>query len=633
MNYIKNKIRKNVNEVIKSEFGLKLKTRFLSPPKIEMGDISISSAFEIGKKLKKNPRDIASLIINKIKDIKEIEEINIAGPGYINIFFKKDLYLRNIDKIFYPEKKSSEIKKVIIEHTNINPNKAAHIGHLRNAILGDTLSRILKEKGEKVEIQNYIDDTGVQVADVVYGVIYIDRKKPAELKNIKKIDYYLWDLYTKVQKENDNESIMKRKMVHHNIEQGINPEKKYAEVISLEILKTHIKTMKRINIDYNLLPRESDIINLKFWDNAFELLKEKKVIKLQKKGENKGCWVMNIFEDGENREKVIVKSNGAITYVGKDIAYHLWKFGLIKKDFYYKKFNQNSFITTSTPEKQETNMNFGSGEKVYNVIDQRQSYLQNIVKKSLNKMGFKEASKNLIHFSYEIVALSKKSADDLGFSVPKDKSFVEVSGRKGVGLKADDLIDELEKRALKEVKKRHSDISEKQSEKIAKKIASGALRYYMLKYNLNSLIVFDIDEALQFEGETGPYLQYTNVRINSLLNKYEKNFNTKIVDEIKDLPSISKLDEEEKNILWDIVIYASRLDSILTTSLNKLEPSNLAKFAFTICQKFNYIYNIYPVIKEENELKRKLRLFIIYFIHRILNQTLDILGIKKPNKM
>ncbi len=633
MEYIKRKIETIVSEYVKKEFGEDYPVRFLNPPKISMGDLTLSSAFEIGKKLRKNPREIAEKFKSVLEKLEEVEKIEIAGPGYINFFFKKEKYLEEIEKVLNYKRDTEAEEKIIVEHTNINPNKAAHIGHIRNAVLGDTLVRMLRATGKKVEVQNYIDDTGVQVADVVYGVLYIDRKSIDELKKIDKIDYYLWDLYVKVYEKDDEESKQKRREVHHKIERGENPEKEYAEFISTEVLKRHLQTTARLGIDYDVLPRESDIISLKFWESAFELMKEKGVIYFQTEGDNKGCWVMKVFEDGEEREKVIVKSNGAITYVGKDISYHLWKFGLFEKDFYYKKLDNRHYITTSSEKDADKNVSFGKGDRVYNVIDQRQSYLQNIVKKALKKMGFEKQSENLIHFSYEVVALSKKSAKEMGFNTDTDKSFVEVSGRRGVGVKADDLIDELEKRALKEVKERHPEFSSEKSESIAKMISSSALRYYMIKYTLNSMIVFDFEEALKFEGETGPYLQYSNVRMKSLFRKFEEEFGKKPEDEINPPYSFDSFEPKEREELWEAIIIGSRFDNELDTAIKNLEPSRLAKYGFYLCQKLNFIYNNFPVIKEKNQERRKITLFTLHFLYKQLNKVLDILGIEKPEAM
>ncbi len=633
MRYFKNKLKTVLEPFVSEKFGETIEIRFLNPPKPEMGDLTISSAFELGKKLRKNPREIASDFVEILENMSEIDKIDIAGPGYLNLYFNKKIFIDKIDKIFDLKKENPSFNKIIVEHTNINPNKAAHIGHLRNAVLGDTLSRMLRERGEKVEVQNYIDDTGVQVADVVYGVIYIDKLSLDEIKGMEKIDYYLWDLYVKVHLIDDEKVKEIRKEVHHRIEQGQSPEKDYAEIISLKVLKRHLETVKRLGIDYDVLPRESDIIALNFWKKAFDVLKKKKVIRYQDEGVNKGCWVMDIFEDGEDREKIIVKSNGAITYVGKDISYHLWKFGLLEKDFYYRKLDEKHYISTSNIKQAEKGIGFGNGERVYNVIDQRQSYLQNIVKKALEKLNYKKEAENLIHFSYEVVSLSKKSARELGFKIDSDKKTVEVSGRKGIGVKADDLIDELERRAKFEIEKRHSELSEEKITEISKKIASGALRYYMLKYTLNAIIVFDFDEALKFEGETGPYLQYSNVRMMSLFKKYKNRFGENPEDSFKNIPDFDILEKEEKNKLWETIVFASRLDSELELSINNLEPAKLTKYAFYLCQRFNNIYNSFSVINEENREKRQLRIITIYIIYKQLNKILDILGIEKPDIM
>ncbi|MCP2597323.1 arginine--tRNA ligase, partial [Candidatus Aminicenantes bacterium AC-335-G13] len=604
----------------------------------------VTICFELAQKLKRNPREIAEEVINYLKDIPFIERVEIAGGGYINFFIQKDRFflnqLRNLQEISL----EPEQRKIVVEHTNINPNKAAHIGHLRNACLGDTLVRCLRYKGEKVEVQNYIDDTGVQVGDVVFGFLELEKKSLEDIKKIDgKFDYYCWDLYTKVTKyfEENPEAQEKRAYILKRIEEGKNPEAEIAEHISNRIVKAHLNTMRRIGVTYDLLPRESDILRLKFWEKAFNFLKEKKAIQFVTEGVNKGCWVMR-FEDEPEKEKIIVRSNGTVTYVGKDIAYQLWKFGLLGRDFYYKIFEKNNgqliWMTTSK-NGENKNIEFGKASKVYNVIDVRQSYLQKIVAQSLKLLGYEEEAKNSIHFSYEMVALSKKCLEEFGLKISpeeKKKSFLEISGRKGLGIKADDLLDKLEEKALNEVEKRNPQLDPDLKTSIAQKIMTGALRYFMLKYARNSIIVFDFDEALNFEGETGPYLQYSLVRANSIFRKLEEKgiFSEKEINNlIESELSLDELSEQELADFWSLVFYASTFEEEVLNSINSLEFSHLAKFAFNLSQKFNSYYHSYQILKEENKNLKKIRILTVYYVKEILRKALNLMGIPQPEIM
>ncbi len=629
MFFVKEKIANILKPFIKKEFGLEEEIRFHKPPKLEFGDITVSTGFEIAKKLKKNPFEVSKTLLQQLNGVDFIEKVEIKGPGYINIFLKKEDFLKEMYDVELS--RTPAYKKIIVEHTNINPNKSAHVGHLRNAVLGDTLVRMLKAYNENVEVQNYIDDTGVQVADVVYGVLYVDKKSIEELKRMERIDYYLWDLYVKVSElsqEDEKISLEKRK-VHEKIEKGIEPESLYAETISLMVLLRHLETMKRLNIEYDLLPRESDILKLKFWEKAFEILKEKSVVFYQNEGKNRGCWVMNIFEDGEEREKVIVKSNGTVTYLGKDIAYQMWKFGVLGRDFYYKKF-KDMYITTSSPE-EAVDVSFGGGDVVYNVIDVRQSYLQNILKKALKKAGYKKEAEHSFHFSYEIVTLSRESARLFGFNVDENKKFVEVSGRKGVGVKADDFIDEVLKRAYEETQKRHPDYPEEKLKEIASAITISAIRYYLLKYTLNSIIIFDIENALKFEGETGPYLLYTYVRAKSIERKLMKKFNDfKVsVDKI----DFNLLDEKERKVLWELALLNSQFYDELESSIKNLDPSRITKYGYLLSQKFNYFYNNFKIVGEEDEKLRNNRAIILDLTIKTFEKLFFVLGFKQIDEM
>ena len=641
----KNYLKEKIHKLLKAKYNLDLSELEISyTPQQKMGDLALTFPFQLAKKMKKEPRKLALEIIPLLSSLEGVEKIEAAGPGYINLFLEREKFFSSRLHSIGQTSLSPEEEKIIIEHTNINPNKAAHIGHLRNACLGDTLGRCLKYKGENVEIQNYIDDTGVQVADVVFGFMELEKKSLPQIKKIKeKFDYYCWDLYVRVSSylENNSQAEERKSEILKKIEEGKNPEHEAAHYISRRIIKAHLQTMGRIGVGYDLLPCESSILHLKFWEKAFSLLKEKKAISFVKSGENKGCWVMRL-EDESEKEKIIVRSDGTVTYVGKDIAYQLWTLGLLEEDFYYEPFIKEDdkivWISSTTPERESPS--FGKGSQVYNVIDTRQAYLQKIVVQGLKSLNFLAQAKNSIHFSYEMVALSPKSLKELNLRVSeedKEKDFLEVSGRKGLGVKADDLLDRLEEKALAEVKKRNPELSENLKKDTAHKIASGALRYFMLKFALNSLIVFDFEEALSFEGETGPYLQYTLVRINSIFRKLKEreNFEEKDLQTLlssKEIP-LEKLSESEPADFWDLVRYASQFEEEVLHSIRSLEFSHLAKFSFNLCQKFNAYYHLYSILAEENREIKSIRILTIYYIREVLKRALSLMGIPQPELM
>ena len=613
-------------------------------PQQNLGDLSLTFPFKLAKKLKSNPRQIALEVIDSLFPLPGVVKIEVAGGGYINLHLDRKAVFREQLQSLAETALRPEERKIIIEHTNINPNKAAHIGHLRNACLGDTLGRCLKYKGENVEIQNYIDDTGVQVVDVVFGLMEIEKKSLADLEGMKeKFDYYCWDLYARASSylESHPEAQERRAQILKKIEKGDGPEGALGHAISRRILHAHLQTMKRIGATYDVLPCESSILHLKFWEKAFSLLKEKGAIRLAVEGPNAGCWVMNLEEE-EEKEKIIIRSDGTITYVGKDIAYQLWKFGLLGKDFFYEPFlkEEGKIVWITTYNQTPHSLDFGKASRVYNVIDTRQAYLQKIVVQGLKSLDYLEEARKSIHFSYEMVGLSPKSLQELDFEITeedKEKSFLEVSGRKGLGVKADDLLDRLEQKALLEVEKRNPDLPTTLKTQIASQIACGALRYFMLKFARNSLIVFDFEEALSFEGETGPYLQYTYVRLNSIFRKLEERagFGKTEIERLlldPDLP-LEKLSPAEANDFWDVVFYAFQLDEHVLHSIHSLEFSHLAKFTFNLCQKINAYYHLYSILSEENLNLKKVRILTIYYVKEIIDKALSLMGIPLPERM
>src|SRR5437867_539984 len=407
-------------------------------PKIEFGELATPVPFELARLLKRPPQSIAEELIIRVGKIDGVERMEPAGRGYINFFLDRAAVVRGSRLRGYP----GDEGKIIVEHTNINPNKAAHIGHLRNAAIGDTFVRILKAAGRKVEVQNYIDNTGVQVADVIVGVKHVERKTLDDVRRLIanrsiKFDYYCWDIYARVASfyEEQDPHYALRAQVLKEIEEGSADTARMAELVAMTIVRCHLRTMSRINVHYDLLPRESDVLHLKFWDYAFRQLRKKEAIFFEKEGKNAGCWVMRLDTEGHEDDKIIVRSNGTVTYVGKDIAYQLWKVGLLDKDFNYDLFdaNHNVWVTTSSGGRAD-HPSFGHGRTVYNVIDVRHSYLQNIVRHGLLALGHEEQARRSIHFPYEVVSLTPECAGQLGVELTAEdrkRPHIEVSGQIG----------------------------------------------------------------------------------------------------------------------------------------------------------------------------------------------------------
>lgn len=620
------------------------------PPRAELGDLAFPFPFELAKTLRRPPRKIAEEIADSMPVPDGVAKLEAAGAGYINLFFERSSFLSDLYGWLLSPAPASRGAKVIVEHTNINPNKAAHIGHLRNAALGDTLVRLLRSRGRSVEVQNYIDNTGVQVADVVVGFQQLRRLGAVDVAGIPDpFDFYCWDLYAQVSEwyASDEANLEYRRTALRKIEEGKGETAELAEVISNRIVKAHLKTMDRIGVRYQVLPRESEILQLKFWEEAFVLLKERQAIQFITDGPQKGCWVMRLpGENGQqNEEKIIVRSNGTVTYVGKDIAYQMWKFGLLRNTFHYRAFYRypdGETVWSSTAEGGDPSApEFGNGHRVYNVIDARQSYLQRVVVQGLRSLGFEDEASRSTHFSYEMVALSPACCEELNMVLsPEDRArpYVEVSGRKGLGVKADDLLDKLIEKSLTEVKSRRHEMTADKQLTIARQIAVGALRYFLLKYVRNSVIAFDFAEALSFEGETGPYLQYSVVRSENIFRKLAQR-NPEWNREEWRLTRPAFLREEsladllEDHEIWSLLLQIARIEDVVEQSIHSLELSGVAKHAFTLAQQFNLFYHKYHILSEENTKTQDFYLTVAETARLGLLRILDLLGIEVPDRM
>ena len=639
---LEKRIAEAVSSRVASLYGLTVPVQTEQPKQASFGEIAVPAAFQLARELKKAPKAIAGELAGMA--IEGIAAIEIAGNGYLNIRLDRGYYAQHVlSGETGTETRGAE--KIIVEHTNINPNKAAHIGHLRNAILGDTFVRMLRSIGQKVEVQNYIDNTGVQVADVVVGFRHLENKSPDEVRALiasTRFDYYCWDLYARVGTHPDLAAW--RAETLHAIEANAGAEAEIATLVADAIVNAHLQTMLRLNIEYDVLPRESEILHLQFWATAFEQLKQRKAIYFETEGKNSGCWVMpgSSFRedsDGDDVSKVIVRSNGTVTYVGKDIAYQLWKFGLLGKDFYYRKWHtyaDGHDVWASTDQPQGNELHFGGGSRVYNVIDSRQSYLQDVVVAGLRALNYSEQADHSVHFSYEMVTLTPATCVELGLELSEEdkrKSSVEMSGRKGLGVKADDLIDKLIEKALEEVTSRNAEEPEEARRRVARQIAIGALRYFTLKYTRNSLIAFDFAEALSFEGETGPYVQYSAVRARNILRKLDER-GEKLPDfrvELSREAMARQLTAQED--CWQLLLAASKADSAIERAVSSGEPAHVARYAFQLAQSFSNFYHEYPVLSEADREKKTFLLWMTEYFRSQLERTLGVLGIEVPEYM
>jgi arginyl-tRNA synthetase len=718
---VKKRAAEALGAALEAEFDLRPdEVVFEVPPRRDLGDLAWPGALPLAKILKRPPRQIAEVLAEKTRWPDEVERVEIAGPGFLNLFLKRDLMLMSSLTGARNEEADAAFK-TIVEHTNINPNKAAHIGHLRNAVLGDILVRCLRHLGADVEIQNYIDDTGVQVADVVVGMLYLPETEIAEALGvepcrrdelIEKImerapadavpnastsdfDDLCWDIYPRVtaRYESDPDFAAHRAEVLHHIEAGygaLDLEQAlhllHGSVIAGESfngpavaclaaevaagnVRCHLATMARLGIPFDVLPHESDILHLGFWSRAFEMLKEAGAIRLEEDGKNAGCWVMSLaaspeFADMDDPDKILVRSNGTVTYTGKDIAYQLWKLGLLvdpdgsRHDFGYRPFARWERATPAVPVRYTSGgetlgrttsnrgetvpgRSFGDAKMVYNVIDVRQSYPQKVVKEAVRVLGHPGEADNSVHFAYEMVALTPAAVrvieerTEKSFGLTDEemaKAYIEMSGRRGIGVKADEFLDVLTDAAEDSSVDRlegtgaPADVSVR-----ARAIAVGALRYLMARQSRNRVLAFDFDEVLAFEGDTGPYLQYSAVRAKKIFAKLQERRSEGRVsdDEVAELSGV-----EIDDGLWELVLQCARRREVVRQAVANLEFSLLAQHVHEIAQLFHRLYHAHPVVPEEDAEKRRLRRAVFTLFEAEMKVLLEeLLGIPVPEEM
>jgi arginyl-tRNA synthetase len=625
---------------------------FQYPPRADMGDLALTAPFDLAKTLRRKPREIAERLAVELAKAPGVRRAEVAGGGYVNVFLERAPFARELQAaLAAPPAPPAVAGHVVVEHTSINPNKAAHIGHLRNAILGDTFVNVLRHRGRDVGVQNYIDDTGVQVADVVVGFRHVDGKtfeQVADLARGDRFDYYCWDLYAKVGDFYAADASRKALQAQtlHAIEEGGNETARLAELVAARIVECHLATMERLGIRYDLLAHERDILRLHFWDRAFAQLQAAGAIRLEGEGKNAGCWVLATTADENDEAKIIVRSNGIVTYTGKDIAYQLWKLGLLDRDFLYRRQRDypdgHVLWTTTNAEGQAGAPTFGHARDVYNVIDVGQSYPQRVVKAGVAALGHEEAAAGSHHLAYEKVVLSPATARAMGYAVSEDETAVKVSGRKGLGVKADDLVDALVAKARAEIDVRDDarEAGQRTADergRSARDIAVGALRYFLLKFGRTKIITFDMEEALAFTGETGPYIQNGVVRARNILAKLEEDGHgvAGLVAKARALDLDALLSGEEGDEVWSLLLLMARSDEVAEQAVRAEEVALLAKHAFAIAQSFHSYYQKprYSVLHAEGEDLRAFRTLVVDAFVRHMGALTAILGIPIPERM
>ena len=642
---LKAQLASEIARAIRERLGVEHAPALEVPPRRELGDLASPAGMQLARILKRNPRAIAEDLAGALRQsgsLPLVREIKVLGAGYLNVFLDRRAFTAAaLDAQWLGA--SLRPGKIVIEHTNINPNKAAHIGHLRNAVLGDVLGRALKSLGFPVEVQNYIDDTGVQLADVVVGFLDLRGLSLADVEAVPEpFDFYCWDLYGEVGRwlaeDKARESL--RRDTLHAMETGQGPRAEIGRLVARRIVRRHLATMRRVDISYDLLTRESEILAQHFFEKAFGLLKEHGAVRLETEGKNAGCWVMPLSESEEfaglqDADKVIVRSDGGtVTYVGKDIAYQLWKLGLLGLDFNYRFWSEEG-VWETVQDGVADHPVFGRAHRVINVIDARQSYLQKIVKAGLQTLGYKAEAERSVHFAYEMVALSPATARAMGFLDVLDEAeggekTLEMSGRKGIGVKADDLMDRLEAKSREEIAARNRDLGEAELRRLAREIAIAALRFFMVKATTNRIIAFDFDEALSFEGESGPYLQYSLVRVKNIRRRLREEG---LPDDVTPDALAGAPEEHFQDDLWDLILEVAQTGEAVEKGAESLELSLIARHALGLAQRFNALYHKQSILHEPDPQLRAVRLAAVQIFFRGLEAVSELLGVPIPEKM
>ncbi len=599
----------------------------VEPAKPGFGDVSSNVSFLLAKHLKKNPKEIADILSEKYRQSTStlVSKVESHPSGYLNFFANWE----KLNQLILSESNLDEFGSVdlgksstiVVEHTSVNPNKALHIGHIRNIVLGDIIARILKKSNYKVNILNYVDDSGLQVADIIVGFRHFGfSQQPPQGK---KFDHYCGDdVYVKTTEKYENDPSLEeiRKNILKELEDGNSETAQFADKITRRVLENQLETCWNLGVYYDCLNFESQIIRSGLWGKIFEKLKEMSLIEFENEGKNTGCWVIR----GENAEedKVIVRSNGTATYIAKDIPYAAWKLGLLEDPFNYQKYKKiqpgNHILwQTTLVDSSESKQNF-TGKKVITVIDSRQARLQKIITTLMSK--FKSTEDAYVHLGYESVTLSADTAQTLGLNT--DGKQAQMSGRKGLYVNADSVYDLLKNKIIEETTKRHPEMTDYEIKKIAHHVSVGTLRYEMIKQDLDKIITFDLTKSLSLEGDTAPYIQYSYARASRIIEK-----STRIPSIDVDFSLLNDLSELE------LVKTIGLFDIHVMDAAKNLSPKVIARYCHDLAVAFNSFYEHVKVLDLGDEKLENSRLCLVNSFKLTLEKALELLGIVAPDKM
>jgi arginyl-tRNA synthetase len=612
-------VKRMLKEVLPDEEEFYLEKPLLE----EHGDVATTIAFKLSKKLKKNPLEIANDIYSKLLQIQEkyplIKEIKVIN-GYINFYANEKLLTKIVIEEIQTKKKDygktnlGNGKKVLIEHTNTNPNKAIHIGHSRNTCLGDALSRILKFVNYNVYTLNYIDDTGSQMADLMLGFTKLKFPLESEIR----FDKYCGDhVYVKVNElyETNKELLDEKQKLVKEIDSQTTEIAKMTREVARRVLYYQLKTCLRLGAYFDLINWESDIVRFELLKQALQILEKNEIITKETEGPNKGCIVIKsklIKGHEKETDQVIIRADGSSTYLAKDIAYAFWKLGIIKDEFKYR-FNKEYPIQCYETDVNGTDeIKFGGADLAISVIDVRQTRLQDVIKSVIYRVAGEEMAKRYIHYKYELVALSNKAAKELGYQT--ESKIVHMSGRKGIYFNTDDVLDKLKDKIKEIVKKNNPDKDEKWIDETSEKIAVSALRYALLKLDSDKVLVFDFDETLKLEGDSGVYVLYTYVRTKGILRKAKEikreNYESYLPNDME-IKIIKKL-------AW--------FTEAVKIAAQNLQPQTIIVYIRDLCDLFNSYYEKYPVINS-NEPARSFRINLVECVSQVLENAMNLVGL------
>ncbi len=590
----------------------------------EFGDVSCNAGFLLAKALKKRPFDIAQTLADQYKKNlgTYVSEVSAHSSGYLNFTANYQLLISQVIhsslRANYGSIDLGKNAKMVIEHTSVNPNKALHVGHVRNVIVGDTIARILHKASYDTSVLNYVDDSGLQVADIIVGFKYGGySEKPPEGQ---KFDHYCGDVvYVKITEryETDKALAELRSHVLQELEEGTSEIAKFGDELTRKVLEEQLKTCWRLGVTYDCLNFESQIVRSNLWTEAFEKMKSMGITELEKEGKLAGCWVIRAESEDD---KVLVRSNGTATYIAKDIPYAAWKLGILEDPFHYKQYavqKTDRVLWQTTLDEKDTKMHF-AGERVITVIDSRQSRLQNLITKIMS--DFKSKPDSYVHLGYESVTLSPETAKTLDLDT--GGKSVQMSGRKGIYVSADYVLDVLSSRTFEEAKKRNSELDEMSLVKISEQVAIGALRYAMIKQDLDKIITFDLTESLSLEGDTGPYIQYAHARAIRILEKSGKSPNFE-----------SSLDGMDSVYEKDLAKIIGKFDLQVEDAAKNLSPKVIAKYCYQLAVSFNTFYEHVKVLTAGSEGTINARLCLVHSFKETLAKALQLLGIDAPERM